>query len=113
MIKYLYVSSLISGYTLLCCIALAFCTLQSLYPVILIVPVCLYKYKTSKNGNILTAILPIVYFIISLSVLLYACYIIVGDWSFVDSTFNFMLVSEYRYRHLSDIYLILCDFLQT
>ncbi|XP_065204794.1 phosphatidylinositol glycan anchor biosynthesis class U protein [Planococcus citri] len=83
--------SMLKGNALLCCAALALCTLQSLYPVILIVPVCLYIFKISKNRSIFNAVLPVVYFAVSLIIFLYSCHIIVGDWSFIDSTFNFIL----------------------
>lgn len=84
------IHSKFTGYTFLCCIALAFCTMQSLYPVILIVPICLYTYQSTGKRSYISALLPVVYLLGSLLFMLYISHTITGDWSFLDATFNFM-----------------------
>lgn len=83
--------TMLTGNQILCCVALTLCTLQSFYPVVLIVPVCLYTSQRNKKNKKMLALLPIFYFVSCLLLALYVCHIIIGDWTYINATFNFIL----------------------
>ncbi|XKL59547.1 hypothetical protein PGB90_000563 [Kerria lacca] len=87
----LFFYTMLKGYHFCTCNILVLSTMQSFYPVILIVPLCLYSYRLTGKQSIMRAILPVVYFLSSLCIAFYMSYIITADWSFVNATFNFIL----------------------
>ncbi|XP_014255286.1 phosphatidylinositol glycan anchor biosynthesis class U protein [Cimex lectularius] len=77
-----------------CCFFLALTVLQLFYPVVLLVPICIYiDGKKGKFSSVLT----VVTFLSVLSLLLFVSYKISGDWAFMHSVYIVMLtVSDLR-----------------
>lgn len=82
--------TMVKGHRFLCCAALALSVLQSFYPIILIVPICIYNCRNSNRR--LTSILTTVAMFLAMMVsALYACYAIMGDWQFIQSVYVVIL----------------------
>ncbi|KAK9512798.1 hypothetical protein O3M35_001133 [Rhynocoris fuscipes] len=81
---------MVKGYRVLSCVALAFSVYQSFYTVVLIVPVCIYLSRHDNNKSI-SLFLTLTTFLATLSAILYVSYIIIGDWSFLNSVYVVIL----------------------
>nr|CAD7571292.1 unnamed protein product [Timema californicum] len=81
---------MIKGERLLCCLVLAFATLQSLYPILLLVPVCIYIGRQSRS-TCRSVFLTTATFACSLTTLLFVCRGLAGNWEFLDATYGFIL----------------------
>ncbi|XP_067002406.2 phosphatidylinositol glycan anchor biosynthesis class U protein [Anabrus simplex] len=90
--------SMITGRRLPCCLSLALATLQSLYPVVLIVPAAIYiaRRKTDvllgqKSSQRWSVLLTVVTFLAALGFLLCISAQLAGNWAFLHSTYGFIL----------------------
>lgn len=87
---------MIKGQQVLCCLALAVATLQALYPAMLIVPASIYiaQQKSSTSSKLSKFDLPqstILVFVSILILLLYLSSYLSGSWTFLYSTYGFIL----------------------
>ncbi|XP_021925495.1 phosphatidylinositol glycan anchor biosynthesis class U protein isoform X2 [Zootermopsis nevadensis] len=84
---------MIKGKRLACCSVLALATLQSLYPVILLVPASIYIAKAESRRSLRCSsfILTAVTFITALHLLLYISLKLAGGWEFLHATHGFIL----------------------
>lgn len=82
--------SMIKGNVLLCTIALALSAQQSLYTVILLVPVSMYIAQNKKNKIFYIAMTSL-WFVLVLISLVYCSYYITSSWDFIYSTYGFIL----------------------
>uniref|UniRef100_A0A146L6N0 Phosphatidylinositol glycan anchor biosynthesis class U protein n=1 Tax=Lygus hesperus TaxID=30085 RepID=A0A146L6N0_LYGHE len=78
--------SMVKGNRLMCCASLALAVVQSFYPVILLVPICIYNCRNSSR-RFLSIGVTITCFIAMLSLAAYACFAIMGDWQFVQAVY--------------------------
>nr|CAD7195794.1 unnamed protein product [Timema douglasi]CAD7398817.1 unnamed protein product [Timema poppensis] len=81
---------MIKGERLLCCLVLAFATLQSLYPILLLVPVCIYIGRQSRS-TCRSVFLTTATFACLLTTLIFVCRGLAGNWEFLDATYGFIL----------------------
>lgn len=91
---------MITGRRVPCCLFLAFVTLQSMYPVVLIVPVALYIARCDLAGPLhqrrdtafkRSIFFTVVTFVLLLTGLLLLSHRLCGNWQFLGSTFGFIL----------------------
>ncbi|KAL1130048.1 hypothetical protein AAG570_012991 [Ranatra chinensis] len=78
--------SMVKGYRICSCLALGLAVLQSFYPIVLIVPVCMYISQNSYN-KVTSVILTLSVFVYTMMALLYLSYCIIGDWKFIHSIY--------------------------
>lgn len=82
--------SMIKRYRIIACTSLALATLQSLYPVVLIVPVCLYMCKGTQR-KFLSCFITVLTYTLVLGGLIFLSFTIIGDWSFYQSIYMAIL----------------------
>jgi len=87
-----FLLSLVSSNQIVACISLSLATYQSLYPAILLVPLCLKLVQSSPNVSPTTTVMSTLgLFITFLTCLLLLSAEICGDWSFINSVYGFIL----------------------
>lgn len=87
-----FLLSLVSSNQIVACISLSLVTYQSLYPAILLVPLCLKLVQSSPNVSPTTTVMSTLgFFITFLTCLLLLSAEICGDWSFINSVYGFIL----------------------
>ncbi|XP_075216449.1 phosphatidylinositol glycan anchor biosynthesis class U [Lycorma delicatula] len=82
--------SMLKGNVVLCTIALALSAQQSLYTIILLVPVCMYIAQ-NKKSKLFHMTMTCLCFIVVLSALVCCSYYITNSWDFLYSTYGFIL----------------------
>ncbi|BES97984.1 unnamed protein product [Nesidiocoris tenuis] len=78
------------GWRLASCAFLALSVLQSLYPVVLLVPLCIYTCRDSRRRPLAVA-WTVTAFAALFAAALYLCSAISGDWLFLRSVYNVIL----------------------
>ena len=88
-----FLLSLVSGWKVTACIALALATYQSLYPVLLLLPLILHLTKRleSREEKIQQTVTTVLVFLFALALLIIVSAEICGDWSFMGATYGFIL----------------------
>jgi len=87
-----FLLSLVSSNQIVACISLSLATYQSLYPAILLVPLCLKLVQSSPNVSPTTTVMSTLgLFVTFLTCLLLLSAEICGDWSFINSVYGFIL----------------------
>jgi phosphatidylinositol glycan class U len=87
-----FLLSLVSSHQVLACISLSLATYQSLYPALLLVPLCLKLVHSSPKVSPTTTVMTtLTMFSIFLASLLLLSAEICGDWSFLHSVYGFIL----------------------
>lgn len=87
-----FLYSLVTSNVIFACISLALATYQSLYPAVLMVPLCLQLVHSNPNVSIVKTISStIILFLACLSSLLFLSAEICGDWTFLNSVYGFIL----------------------
>ncbi|KAF4522270.1 hypothetical protein B566_EDAN011966 [Ephemera danica] len=86
--------SMSKGWMIFCCLGLALATYQAFYPVMFIVPACMYlvqvKHPGKSEKHWPTVILTVTMFITMLVYLMFISYQITNNWAFIDATYKFM-----------------------
>uniref|UniRef100_A0A224XGS1 Putative major facilitator superfamily permease n=1 Tax=Panstrongylus lignarius TaxID=156445 RepID=A0A224XGS1_9HEMI len=82
--------SMIKGYRIPSCMALALTVYQSFYTVVLIAPVCIYLARRDRSTTV-SVLLTLTTFISTLSIIFCISYLIVGDWAFLNSVYVVIL----------------------
>ena len=86
-----FLHSLVSGKTKLACVWLAGAAYQTLYPALLLVPLCLQVVRSSPASPLRPVINTLITFTASLTALLLVSRQICADWSFLDGVYGFIL----------------------
>jgi len=87
-----FLLSLVTSNQVIACVSLSLATYQSLYPAILLVPLCLKLVQDSPNVSPINTVLTILgMFFTFLASLLFLSAEICGDWSFLNSVYGFIL----------------------
>ena len=89
----IFLLSLVSGWMVPACVTLALATYQSLYPILLLLPLLLNLTKRleSRNEKLRQSVKICSVFAVSLALLLVLSAEICGDWSFLGATYGFIL----------------------
>uniref|UniRef100_U5EXN7 Putative major facilitator superfamily permease n=1 Tax=Corethrella appendiculata TaxID=1370023 RepID=U5EXN7_9DIPT len=80
----------------LTCLSLALEVQMNIYPFVLIIPIAIYLAKFNEKNKFLDIFVTISTFLGAFIGLNYTGFVIVGDWSFIDSTYGFII----NYRDL-------------
>uniref|UniRef100_A0A1B6LCH5 Phosphatidylinositol glycan anchor biosynthesis class U protein n=1 Tax=Graphocephala atropunctata TaxID=36148 RepID=A0A1B6LCH5_9HEMI len=83
--------AMLHGNAVVCGLSLALSTLQSLYPVTLLVPACILTARSHPSHRTRRVVLLVVLFLTPLLGLLYLCHHITDSWAFLYSTYGFIL----------------------
>lgn len=87
-----FLLSLVTSHQVFACISLALATYQSLYPALLLVPLCLKLVQSTPTVNPTTTVFStLAIFTTCLTSLLLLSAEICGDWSFLQSVYGFIL----------------------
>ena len=84
-----YLYSLVEGHFILGCISLALASYQSLYPVLLLVPLTLSLYQQSPTSS--TILKTFLTFFGAFSCLQMISFQIIGSWNYLNSVYGFIL----------------------
>jgi len=89
----IFLLSFVSGWMVPACVTLALATYQSLYPILLLLPLLLNLTKRleSRNEKLHQSVKICSVFAVSLALLLVISAEICGDWSFLGATYGFIL----------------------
>lgn len=84
--------SMINLNLFIACISISLLTVQEFYPISLMVPVTIFFVSHNDPAKRLRhTLLSVTSFIATLSAVIFICYSITGDWSFLRSTIGFIL----------------------
>ena len=84
-----FLYSLVGGHLILGCVSLALASYQSLYPILLVIPLTLSLYQ--QRHSLSTVLTVISTFLASLCLLQVISFQIMGSWSYLNSVYGFIL----------------------